>query len=60
VSEFHKAKQLMGENYWSYGLEPNHHVLETFTRYHFEQGLSARKVAPEELFCPSVLDLFKI
>ena len=60
VSEFHKAKELMGEDYWSYGLEENRHVLETFTRYHHEQGLSARKVAPEELFAASVQDLTKI
>jgi len=60
VAEFHKAKALMGEDYWSYGVEPNRHVLETFTRYHFDQGLSARKVEPDELFAPSVLDLFKI
>ncbi len=60
VSEFEKARALMGEDYWSYGLEPNRHVLETFTRYHHEQGLSARKVAPEELFAASTLDLTKI
>ena len=36
------------------------HVLETFARYHHEQGLSARKVAPEELFAASTLDLTKI
>jgi 4,5-dihydroxyphthalate decarboxylase len=60
VSEFEKARELMGADYWSYGFEPNRHVLETFTRYHHEQGLSARKVAPEELFAHSTLDLTKI
>jgi 4,5-dihydroxyphthalate decarboxylase len=60
VSEFEKARGLMGEDYWSYGLAANRHTLETFTRYHHEQGLSARKVAPEELFAASTLDLTKI
>ena len=60
VSEFEAARQLMGEDYWSYGFEPNRHVLETFLRYHHEQGLSARLVAPEELFARSTLDLTKI
>jgi 4,5-dihydroxyphthalate decarboxylase len=60
VAEFEKARKLMGDDYWSYGFEPNRHVLETFTRYHHEQGLSARKVAPEELFAASTLDLTKI
>jgi 4,5-dihydroxyphthalate decarboxylase len=60
VSEFDKARVLMGNDYWSYGFEPNRHVLETFTRYHHAQGLSQRKVAPEELFAHSTLDLTKI
>jgi 4,5-dihydroxyphthalate decarboxylase len=50
----------MGEDFWSYGFETNRHVLETFTRYHHEQGLSAQKVAPEALFAPSTLDVSKI
>lgn len=60
VAEFEKARALMGDDYWSYGFEPNRHVLETFARYHHEQGLSARRVAPEELFAASTLDLAKI
>jgi 4,5-dihydroxyphthalate decarboxylase len=60
VAEFEQARLLMGDDYWSYGFEPNRHVLETFARYHHEQGLSARKVAPEELFAPSTLHLTKI
>ena len=60
VSEFENARRLMGSDYWSYGFEPNRHVLDTFTCYHYEQGLSARKVAPEELFAHSTLDLTKI
>jgi 4,5-dihydroxyphthalate decarboxylase len=60
VAEFAETRALMGEDYWSYGLEANRHVLEAFTRYHHEQGLSARKVSPEELFAPSACDLSKI
>jgi len=60
VSEFEAARRLMGNDYWSYGFEANRHALETFTRYHHEQGLSARKVGSEELFARSTLDLTKI
>jgi len=60
VAEFEAARELMGEDYWSYGFEPNRHVLDTFTRYHHDQGLSARKVDAAELFAPSTLDLTKI
>jgi 4,5-dihydroxyphthalate decarboxylase len=60
VQEFHKAQALMGQDYWSYGLEANRHVLDAFTRYHHEQGISARRVLPEELFHPASLDLSKV
>lgn len=60
VSEFVAAKELMGDDFWSYGFEANRHVLDTFVRYHHEQGLSARKVAPEELFARPTLDTSKI
>ena len=60
VAEFADTRALMGEDYWSYGLEANKHVLEPFTRYHHEQGLSGRRVSPAELFAPSACDLSKI
>jgi len=54
------ARRTLGEDWWAYGLEPNRHVLETFLRYHHEQGLSKRRRAPEELFAPETLDVFKV
>ena len=60
VAERDRTVALMGEDYWSYGVEANRHVLEEFLRYHHEQGLSKRKLTPEELFAPSTLDLSKI
>ena len=44
----------------SYGLEPNRHVLDTFLRYHHEQGLSKKRFAPEELFARETLESFKV
>ena len=54
------TKQLMGDDYWPYGLAPNHHVLDTFLGYHHAQGLSSRRLRPEELFHPSTLEAYKI
>jgi len=34
--------------------------LDTFLRYHHEQGLSQRRLAAEELFAPEALESFKI
>jgi 4,5-dihydroxyphthalate decarboxylase len=54
------AQRLMGEDFWPYGLEPNRKALETFLRYHHEQGLSPRRLRAEELFHPASLETFKI
>ena len=42
---------------WAYGLEANRHVLDKFLAYCYAQGVSAKKIAPDELFCPSTLKL---
>lgn len=55
-----EARREMGEDWWSYGLAPNRHVLETFLRYHHEQGLSRERLAPEALFAPETLESFRI
>ena len=55
-----QARQLMGHNYWSYGLPSNRDVLEKFTRYHHEQGISSRKVMVDELFHRSTHEAFKL
>jgi 4,5-dihydroxyphthalate decarboxylase len=54
------ARRLMGEDFWSYGLEPNHEVLRCFLERHHAEGLSSRLLSPEELFHPSALELHKI
>jgi 4,5-dihydroxyphthalate decarboxylase len=55
-----EAQKLLGPDWWSYGFVPNRHVLDTFLRYHHEQGLSPRRLQPEELFAPETLESFKI
>jgi len=55
-----EARALLGEDWWPYGLDVNRHVLETFLRYHHEQGLSKRRLAPEELFAPETLKSFRV
>jgi 4,5-dihydroxyphthalate decarboxylase len=60
VANYESAKALLGDDYWSYGFEANRHVLETFTRYHHEQGLSRERVDPAALFAASTLDLSRI
>jgi 4,5-dihydroxyphthalate decarboxylase len=55
-----RARQLMGEDFFSYGLAPNRHVFEYFLRHHHAQGLSSRLLTPEELFHPASLESHKV
>jgi 4,5-dihydroxyphthalate decarboxylase len=54
------ARQLMGEDFWPYGFAANRKVLEAFCGHHHAQGLSDRRLTPEELFHPSTLEAFAI
>ncbi|MEU6006708.1 ABC transporter substrate-binding protein [Streptomyces sp. NPDC047453] len=54
--QLEEACAWLGKDYWSYGLESNRAALETFLRYHHEQGLSERLWRPEELFAPESLE----
>jgi len=55
-----ETRNEMGDDFWPYGFEPNRHVLSTFLRYHHEQGLSRRRLDPQELFAPETLESFRI
>src|SRR5262245_58415160 len=55
-----EARAELGADWWPYGFRRNRAVLETFLRYHHEQGLSARRLQPEELFAPETFEAFKI
>jgi 4,5-dihydroxyphthalate decarboxylase len=54
------ARREMGDDFWPYGLERNRRTLDTFLRYHHEQGLSKRLLSADELFAPESLEAFKI
>ena len=54
------ARELMGEDFWSYGVAPNRHVLDTFLRHHHGQGLSPRRLVVDDLFHPSTLEAHRI
>jgi 4,5-dihydroxyphthalate decarboxylase len=55
--EFDETRALMGDNYYSYGIENNRKTLDALFRYSHQQGLSSRKLSIEELFEPTSLKL---
>jgi 4,5-dihydroxyphthalate decarboxylase len=52
-----ETRALMGDNYYSYGIETNRKTLEALFRYSYQQGLCSRELTIEELFEPSSLKL---
>ncbi|MFK7966498.1 MAG: ABC transporter substrate-binding protein [Burkholderiaceae bacterium] len=54
------ARQLMGDEFWSYGVKGNEKVLETFLAHHHSQGLSSRLVTVDELFHPGSVESYSL
>ncbi len=54
------ARELLGHDYWPYGVENNRVTLDSFLEHHHSQGLSGRRLQPEDLFHASVMESFKI
>ena len=53
------ARELMGADFWPYGIPANRKSLEYFLAQHHSQGLSPRLVKVEELFHPTTFESFK-
>jgi 4,5-dihydroxyphthalate decarboxylase len=57
AQEAEETRQLMGDDYWPYAIEPNRKALNALLQYSHEQGLAKRRLKIEELFHPSTLEL---
>lgn len=58
--EVARTREVLGWDYWSYGLDANIGVLETFLRYSREQGLASPDLTPADLFAPETLGTYVI
>ncbi|MDT7707195.1 MAG: 4,5-dihydroxyphthalate decarboxylase [Pseudonocardiales bacterium] len=58
--ETERTKELLGPDFWSYGLGLNRPTLEVFLRYAHEQGLTGRLLTPDELFVPETHESYVI
>jgi ABC-type nitrate/sulfonate/bicarbonate transport system substrate-binding protein len=54
-SLFEANRRLLGEDWWPYGLAANRKAVDTFLRYHHEQGLSKHLLRSEDVFVPEFL-----
>jgi 4,5-dihydroxyphthalate decarboxylase len=55
-----EAQRTFGADLWPYGLEPNRPTLAAFLGYATEQGVTARRLEPQELFAPETLQRFRV
>jgi 4,5-dihydroxyphthalate decarboxylase len=57
---YQRAQEVLGDDFWPYGIEPNRQTLDAFLQYCYEQGATQRRVAVEELFPREVIKVFKV
>jgi 4,5-dihydroxyphthalate decarboxylase len=55
-----RAREMFGNDYWPYGIEPNRTTLTAFLDYAFEQGVAGTRIRPEDLFTPQTHKPFRI
>jgi 4,5-dihydroxyphthalate decarboxylase len=60
IAEIEEVRRDMGHDWWPYGFEANRACLDTFLRYHHEQGLSRQRLKAEQLFAAETMEAFKI
>jgi 4,5-dihydroxyphthalate decarboxylase len=53
--EFDETREVMGENFWPYGIEPNRKTLDALFQYSYDQGLAKKKLKIEDLFHASTI-----
>jgi 4,5-dihydroxyphthalate decarboxylase len=60
TAEFDATRDLMGDDFWSYGVEGNRRTLELMARYSHEQGLAVRPISVDEMFAKSTLSPIRV
>jgi 4,5-dihydroxyphthalate decarboxylase len=55
-----QAQDLIGKDFWPYGVDANRTTLDAFLQYAHEQGVCHRLLKPHELFAPQVQERFRI
>ncbi len=48
-------REVLGADWWPYGIAANRKAIQAVLRYHFEQGITQRLFTVEEIFVPELL-----
>ena len=60
VAETEQTEDVMGRDFWRYGVKENDKEIDELTTYAFEQGLVDRKLTARDLFHPSMFEISKV
>jgi 4,5-dihydroxyphthalate decarboxylase len=60
ISETMASQEIMGKDFWRYGVDESRHEIEALCQYLHEQGLTDRRVSVDELFVPATMDMSKV
>jgi 4,5-dihydroxyphthalate decarboxylase len=60
IDEVERTRELMGWDFWPYGVEENRETLEFMTQMSYEQGLTKERLDVDELFAPTTYDQYKV
>lgn len=55
-----EVRDMMGWDFYPYGIDENRKTLEAFLQYTHEQGLAKRLLKPEEIFAEETREQFKV
>ena len=51
-----RSQQVLGDNFWSYGVGANRPALEALCQYSWDQGIAVKPLTMEALFVPATLN----
>ena len=60
IPELERTKEILGEDFWPYGLESNRKTLEAVIQYSYEDGLIKNRLNVEDLFAKSTFEEYVI
>lgn len=56
IAYIEESREVFGDDYWAYGVEPNRATFDAIGRFVYEQGLAPRAVTPSDLFTTGIGD----
>jgi 4,5-dihydroxyphthalate decarboxylase len=59
-NELKRTRELMGEDFWPYGLDANRDTIETMIEFSYDQGLIGTEFDPADLFAEETLATHRV